>query len=664
MFFKFQIWSQNNLCIFPPTCSPFSTFNLPNDIVSGDFNGDNFPDLAVEIQSEDSIAIYIGNNSGCFTYAYKKKVNSDPLYLIQNDFNNDGKADIAVANALSNNISILINNGLSLNNSMNFSVGTFPIGLTSGELNGDQFIDIVTANNYGGISVLNGVGSGSFSAAVNYNVGSYPRSVAIGDFNSDNKNDIIVGHDNSNYISLLLNNGSGFNTALNFNLSTITQHVRVDDINFDGKNDVIVGGIAKIYILLGNGSGSFSSPITINTSGGSPNKIFTGDYNFDGHIDIANSYFFGNSFTIFFGPSFSSSSNFTTGSSPYLTVADLNSDNRPDFATANRTSDNVSVFLNNSVNLQVIASPTSVCAGNSVTFTATGATSYTWNNSSISSNYSFVPSIINTTTLSASSGTCISSKTISVNVNPNPNMIITSNSNDTICGNLTVQLNASGANSYIWSNGSNFPSTTISPVNTGSTNVIYNYSVNGTNSFGCQNTASLSLTIKPTPIVTIISKNDTLCIGQYDTLTLNIIGGTPGFNTYYWSTGVTTNSTVLTANTNTTIVAVVTASNGCIGTNYNSIYFSPCVGIEEINSIESFITVYPNPLHDFFYLKLANPVNELTFELINTNGQRISNVILNDNKFYFDMSDLSQGLYLIKIYVQGNFIGTKKIIKQ
>ena len=59
-----KVFSQNNLCFNQPSCSPFPTNTLPNDIVSADFNLDGKNDLAVEIQGVDSITILLGNNNG------------------------------------------------------------------------------------------------------------------------------------------------------------------------------------------------------------------------------------------------------------------------------------------------------------------------------------------------------------------------------------------------------------------------------------------------------------------------------------------------------------------------------------------------------------------------------------------------------------------------
>ncbi len=68
------------------------------------------------------------------------------------------------------------------------------------------------------------------------------------------------------------------------------------------------------------------------------------------------------------------------------------------------------------------------------------------------------------------------------------NVNVTSSSS-VICVGQSVTLSASGASTYIWSNGSTGPSITVSPAFTST------YMVNGTNSVGCSSAATLTVSI-------------------------------------------------------------------------------------------------------------------------------------------------------------------------
>lgn len=69
----------------------------------------------------------------------------------------------------------------------------------------------------------------------------------------------------------------------------------------------------------------------------------------------------------------------------------------------------------------------------------------------------------------------------------------------TICSGSSTTLTASGANTYLWSNGLG-TSTSINVSPTNSTT----YTVTGTDSNNCTNTANINITVNPKPISTLI----------------------------------------------------------------------------------------------------------------------------------------------------------------
>ena len=174
-----------------------------------------------------------------------------------------------------------------------------------------------------------------------------------------------------------------------------------------------------------------------------------------------------------------------------------------------------------------------ICAGTTVTLSVSGVTSYTWNTGVTNSDIVVTPATTTiytvTTDLSACSGTTLSS-IITVSVIPPPTISITS-SYSVFCSNQTNTLTASGANSYTWSSSPSLSSTTGSLV---TTTPIINESYTIIGAIGnCTNSAIYSLTVNPSPTVTIASPSSTVCSGNSATLTAN------GANTYTWSSGAT-----------------------------------------------------------------------------------------------------------------------------
>ena len=173
----------------------------------------------------------------------------------------------------------------------------------------------------------------------------------------------------------------------------------------------------------------------------------------------------------------------------------------PNNTTSYTVTGEVSGCLSNTViNISVvnpsvsIAGNTSICAGESSTLTASGATSYSWNTGAIGSNAVVTPSGTSIYTVFASTNSisvnCPSTKTISVNVKPLP-VVVASVSNSNICKGDNCVLSASGAGTYTWNTGATNASITVN--HTLLTTVIY--TVTGTSTLNCNNTATVQLKV-------------------------------------------------------------------------------------------------------------------------------------------------------------------------
>ncbi|MFZ7118697.1 MAG: hypothetical protein ACO1G1_09565, partial [Bacteroidota bacterium] len=185
----------------------------------------------------------------------------------------------------------------------------------------------------------------------------------------------------------------------------------------------------------------------------------------------------------------------------------------------------------------------SICAGQSVTLAASGASSYQWSTGATTSSISV--NTAGTYTVSSTNACGTSSVTINVTQTTTPVVNITSNSGTEICPGQSLTLTASGASTYVWSGGQTTPSITINTAGT--------YTVTGTSSCG---TASNTITITAGTAPSISVSPGTsvnICSGQSATLTAS------GVATYLWSTGASTAS----INVSTAGNYTVTSSNAC-----------------------------------------------------------------------------------------------------
>ncbi len=131
-----------------------------------------------------------------------------------------------------------------------------------------------------------------------------------------------------------------------------------------------------------------------------------------------------------------------------------------------------------------------VCAGSPTTVSATGASSYSWNNG-LGNGASQVVSP-NATTIYEVTGTdangCVDTDQVTISVNALPN--VSAGSNVSICDGASTTLNASGADTYTWDNGlGNGATHSVTP---GSTTT---YEVTGSDANNCINTATVQVTV-------------------------------------------------------------------------------------------------------------------------------------------------------------------------
>jgi hypothetical protein len=84
------------------------------------------------------------------------------------------------------------------------------------------------------------------------------------------------------------------------------------------------------------------------------------------------------------------------------------------------------------------------------------------------------------------------------------------------------------------------------------------------------------------------------------------------------------------------------------------------VGASEL--ITSDIKIYPNPAKNTLYISgFPESSNEIIIELQNIEGKTLKQAVLNGNSL--DISDLSTGMYVLKIQIQDEIIHQKLMIK-
>jgi hypothetical protein len=229
----------------------------------------------------------------------------------------------------------------------------------------------------------------------------------------------------------------------------------------------------------------------------------------------------------------------------------------------------------------VSVNSTSICAGQSVTLTATPSTAggtYLWSNGATTPTITVTPNATTSYSVTYSNnGTASGSGTITVNPAPS----INGGQDQTVCAGASVTLNGTGGASYTWNNG-------ISNGVAFVANATTTYTVTGTDANGCTNTDQVTVTVNAAPTVNALN-NQTLCAGA--SASAVTFSGTAGA-TYAW---VNSNPSIGLAGSGSGNIAVFTANNATANPITGTITVTPsqagCTGTPQTFSY----TVNPNP---------------------------------------------------------------------
>jgi hypothetical protein len=190
-----------------------------------------------------------------------------------------------------------------------------------------------------------------------------------------------------------------------------------------------------------------------------------------------------------------------------------------------------------------ISGETAFCEGGSTTLTASGATTYTWGDETTAE---LTVNEAGTYTVTGTDANgCENTASVEVTVNALPTITISGET--AFCEGGNSVLTASGATTYTWGNETS-AELTVDAAGT--------YTVTGTDANGCENTASVEVTMNTLPTVTI-SGDTAFCFGGSTVLTAF------GAATYTWGDETTGELTVTEAGTYT---VTGTDANGCTNT--------------------------------------------------------------------------------------------------
>lgn len=181
----------------------------------------------------------------------------------------------------------------------------------------------------------------------------------------------------------------------------------------------------------------------------------------------------------------------------------------------------------------ITASPnTSICLGDTVQLQAAGGVNYSWSPSTgLSCNNCANPianpnSTITYTVTGLSANNCADTAMVTITVNPLPTISVGNDRN--ICDGDTVQLQATGAQTYTWSPTGTLSCSTCDNPSAYPTDTTQ-YTIVGVDSNGCTDSTQLNIFVRPNPVVSATPNYQLICEG--DSVQLQATGAT----TYTWT---------------------------------------------------------------------------------------------------------------------------------
>ncbi len=297
-----------------------------------------------------------------------------------------------------------------------------------------------------------------------------------------------------------------------------------------------------------------------------------------------------------------------------------------------------------------ISSPSAICSGNSLSLTASGASTYTWNTGATTASISATPTANITYTASGTNTVtgCVGNTTKSITVNSNP--VISISSLSVVCSGNSLSLTASGASTYTWNTGATTASISVTPT------INITYTASGTNTVtGCVGNTTQAITVNPNPTVIATSNTSLICVGQSATISSS------GASTYSYSPAIPL-SGVISPSATTTYTIMGTSLLGCSGMTTLTQSVSLCTGIEANFSNSSLISIYPNPTSGILNINYLSGSTK-NLQILDISGRIVLETSVADDTSTLNISNLQSGIYYLKI-LSTTKVDCLKIVKE
>jgi hypothetical protein len=315
---------------------------------------------------------------------------------------------------------------------------------------------------------------------------------------------------------------------------------------------------------------------------------------------------------------------------------------------------NVPVALSGStLGLNVTASAHTICSGSTVTLTASGLGTYTWNTGTNFPSIVVSPTTSTAYTMVGHSGPCAGQTVIAISVLPGGPIQLSVQPSPTVCAGNAATLSASGNYSlFTWSTGGSGSVIQVLPAGA-STYTVFGAAATG----GCAGSATVTVYTAPSP-VSALSVTNTACLTGSCTGIVNA-QTTGGVGPYTYVVAGSSCTTLPCAGLCAGLHKLTTVdSMGCASNLFFSVECKPENTTGFAAGVADHLRVFPNPVTGSFVI---SGEGAFSFRIFNALGMEIAYGAC-ERRADVDASQWARGLYFVEMRSNAG-VNTARIIK-
>lgn len=242
-----------------------------------------------------------------------------------------------------------------------------------------------------------------------------------------------------------------------------------------------------------------------------------------------------------------------------------------------------------------------------------------------------------------------------------PDVLVNSNpASSNICEGDSIVLVASGTNFYEWYDGRGYL------ISENDTLIAYpqintTYEVTGYDNYGGASTVESQVVVNSLPVFDL---GEDFNITEEESITLDV-GET--FSSYLWNDGSTAKTLTVSGDEYGTgmheFYVIATNSNSCSSTDTVLVTISEITSVLELSFEDSDVKIYPVPAHSNLNIEFADTDKNVHLYLYDIKGQLLTTKAIRSDLTQLNVSDLPQGVYLIKL-INERKTETVRIVKK